>query len=121
MAGLFVICHFVMCFVTLMTLVVGLTRKDEKQVDAWHWASRVSWAVMVAGGIGLETMALPALPLHAIIKCALGFVTIFLIERTYGYKKAGELDRNRMICVFSAYALTVACGMLLLARMNFYR
>ena len=74
---------------------------------------------MAIGGIGMELTILFSKPsriiiAHALIKCALGFVTIFLMERTFGYKKNGTLNKGKVICLLSSYALTAVCGCLLL-------
>lgn len=114
MTMLFIGCHFLTCFATLITLIVGLTRKEDGQVKSWRLANRVCWAIMLIGGVALETAVLPVRMVPAIIKCALGLTTIFLMEKTYGYRLNGQLDRGRAICVFSSYALTVVCGLTLL-------
>ncbi len=110
----FQICHFITCFVVLISLIVGLTRKDEKQIRVWHWVNRICLIIMAIGGIGMEIKVLPAQPVPAVIKCVLGFVTIFLMEKTFRYKENGTLNRNRVICVVAAYAVTVVCGLVLL-------
>lgn len=114
MTDVFIVCHFLTCFATLITFIVGLTRKDEAKIKPWQLATRVCWAIMLAGGAVLESATLPLRPLHAVIKCALGLTTIYLIEKTYGYRRRNELNRGRAICVFSSYALTVICGLALL-------
>lgn len=120
MTKLFLICHFVTCFATLISLIIGLTRKEQAQVKTWHTISRVCCAIMIIGGIGLEVSALPVQPVAAVIKCVLGFMTIYLIEKTFRYKKNNELNKGRVICVFSSYALTVVCGVTLFILMKHY-
>ena len=114
MTKLVIGCHFLTCFATLITFIVGLTRKEDSQVKPWRIATRVCWAIMLIGGILLETAVMPIQPIPAVIKCALGLATIYLIEKTYGYRLNNELNRGRVICAFSSYALTVVCGLVLL-------
>lgn len=114
MFTLFQICHFITCFGILISLIVGLTRKDEKQIHIWHWVNRICLIIMAIGGIAMEIKVLPSQPVAGVIKCALGFMTIFLMEKTFGYKEKGILNRNRVICVIAVYALTVICGLVLL-------
>ena len=113
------ICHFITCGVVALSLLVGLTRKDEKQIRVWNWVNRIALIVMAIGGIAMEIKILLAGPAwyviaNAVIKCALGFATIWVMERTFSYKKNGTLNRGKIICLLSSYALTVVCGFVLL-------
>ena len=119
MFTVFQIGHFITCGVLALSLLVGLTRKDEIQIRAWTWVNRIALIVMAIGGIALEITILISKPslvviLSALIKGVLGFMTIYLMEKTFSYKKDGTLNRGKVICVLSSYALTVICGFVLL-------
>lgn len=121
MFTLFQICHIVTCAVIALSLLVGLTRKDQKQINIWHWVNRIALIVMAIGGIAMEIMILFTGPTpawyviaNALVKCALGFMTIYLMEKTFRYKKDGTLNKGKVICLLSSYALTAVCGFVLL-------
>ena len=116
---MFQICHFVTCAVIAISLIVGLTRKEEKQIRVWHWVNRICLIIMAIGGIAMEIAIFQAgqawyVIAHALIKCALGFVTIYLMEKTFRYKEEGTLNKGKVICLVSSYALTAVCGCALL-------
>ena len=119
MFTMFQICHFVTCAVIAISLLVGLTRKDEKHIHTWHWVNRICLIIMAIGGIVMEIKILLAGPAwyviaHALIKCALGFATIWVMEKTFRYKEEGTLNKGKVICLISSYALTAVCGCALL-------
>ena len=116
---MFQICHFVTCAVIAISLIVGLTRKDGKQIRCWHWVNRICLVIMSIGGIVMEITILkadvsPLVIVSALIKCALSFATIWVMEKTFRYKEEGTLNKGRIICIASSYALTALCGIVLL-------
>ena len=119
MFTVFQICHFLTCGVIALSLLVGLTRKDKKQIQTWHWVNRICLIIMMIGGIAMEVKILLGGPsalviASALIKCALGFMTIYLMEKTFRYKEEGTLNKGKIICLLSTYALTAVCGCVLL-------
>lgn len=119
MFTVFQICHFLTCGVIALSLLVGLTRKDKKQIQTWHWVNRICLIIMMIGGIAMEVKILLGGPsalviASALIKCALGFMTIYLMEKTFRYKEEGTLNKGKVICLLSTYALTAVCGCVLL-------
>ena len=119
MFTVFQICHFLTCGVIALSLLVGLTRKDKKQIQTWHWVNRICLIIMAIGGIAMEVKILLGGPsalviASALIKCALGFMTIYLMEKTFRYKEEGTLNKGKIICLLSTYALTAVCGCVLL-------
>ena len=74
---------------------------------------------MAIGGIAMEVKILLGGPdavliVSALIKCALGFMTIYLMEKTFRYKEEGTMNKGKVICLLSTYALTAVCGCVLL-------
>ena len=119
MFTMFQICHFFTCGVIALSLLFGLTRKEKKQVRAWHWVNRICLIIMAIGGIAMEVKILLGGPaamiiVSALIKCALGILTIYLMEKTFRYKEEGTLNKGKVICLLSTYALTAVCGCVLL-------
>ena len=119
MFTMFQICHMLTCTLIAISLLVGLTRKDSKQIRIWHWVNRISLIIMAIGGIAMEITILkagvaPMVIASALIKCALGLATIYLMEKTFRYKEEGTLNRGKVICLLSTYALTVVCGLALM-------
>lgn len=119
MFTVFQICHFVTCGLIAISLLFGLTRKDKKQIQTWHWVNRICLIIMMIGGIAMEVKILLGGPsalviASALIKCALGFMTIYLMEKTFRYKEEGTLNKGKVICLLSTYALTAVCGCVLL-------
>ena len=113
------ICHFLTCGVIALSLLVGLTRKDKKQIHTWHWVNRICLIIMAIGGIAMEVKILfggssAMVIASALIKCALGFATIYLMEKTFRFKEEGTLNKGKVICLLSTYALTAVCGCVLL-------
>ena len=119
MFTMFQLCHFFTCGVVALSLLIGLTRKDKKQINVWNWVNRIALIVMAIGGIAMEMTILTSKPswfviLSALIKLALGIMTIYVMQKTFSYKKEGTLNKGKVICLLSSYALTVICGFFLL-------
>lgn len=108
------ICHFVTCFILCLSLLIGLIRKEEKQIRFWHMINRICLAIMAIGGLIMEIRVLPNHLISGLIKCLLGFITIILMEKTFTYKEEGSLNRKNIFILLIFYALTVICGLVLL-------
>lgn len=70
MPFIFILCHFITCFATLISFIVGLTRKEEKQIKNRRIATKVCCGIMLICGIVPEVFVLPLQIIPAIIKCA---------------------------------------------------
>jgi len=104
------LCHFFMCFLLSASLIIGLTRKDLKQIGMWNWITRVCYGIMIPVGVIMWISALQAALMHSIAKCALAIASIVIIEIVYRQKKSGKLTKKGVIIIVAIIMLTILCG-----------
>lgn len=111
--NLWLVCHLVMCFLLVGSVIIGLTRKDAKQLNTWHWITRICSLCMIVSGCVLAFSTFNAAVLNTICKLVLSCASICFIEFAYKRKKAGKLERRSIYLLAALIVLTIICGFIL--------
>ncbi|BAP85824.1 hypothetical protein LOOC260_112870 [Paucilactobacillus hokkaidonensis JCM 18461] len=104
------IINLTIAIVLIVTVIIGLTAKSQKQVKKWMTITRCLYLLLLITGVVILFYLFPIKPLVAILKFALAICLVVLIEMSFAKKQEQSMTIGLSAVLSLFFILVIACG-----------